>query len=326
MADVHDGWVKGLRANGVQVASFKMNDRLSFFSNAQITRKGLLQPAFDEHESVIAAAEGIKAVCWDWRPDVLMVFSGFFVPHSILEAVRTKGVTTVLMATECPYEDDTQLQKAPWYGHVVVNDPTNIDQYLKANRQTVYIPHAYDPDLHQPGKADPDLACDFAFVGTGYPSRRVFFEQVDWSGLDVKFAGHWADIRHSPLLPFLQHSMDECCPNGEAVRLYQSAKLSANLYRREANKRELADGWAMGPREVELAACGTFFLRDPRGEGDELFPMLPTFTSPAELGDLARWWAVHDMERVEAAAMAREAVADRTFQNHARLLLERLSA
>lgn len=32
----------------------------------------------------------------------------------------------------------------------------------------------------------------------------------------------------------------------------------------------------------KLAACGTFFARDPRPEGDELFPMLPTFTDPGE--------------------------------------------
>ena len=78
----------------------------------------------------------------------------------------------------------------------------------------------------------------------------------------------------------------------------------------------------MGPREVELAACGSFFLREPRGEGDELFPMLPTFTTPHEFEQSLRWWLRHDMERREAARLAREQITDWTFEARARRLLD----
>jgi hypothetical protein len=123
----------------------------------------------------------------------------------------------------------------------------------------------------------------------------------------------------------MAHPIDECLDNSEAVRLYQSCKASLNLYRREAQRPELSAGWSMGPREVELAACGTFFLRDPRGEGDELFPMLPTFTEPGEVRPLLNRWLTHDREREKAAEKARAAVVDRTFKNHARWLLDHLT-
>ena len=82
----------------------------------------------------------------------------------------------------------------------------------------------------------------------------------------------------------------------------------------------------MGPREVELAACGTFFARESRAEGDGLFPMLPTFTEPTELADIIRWALTHPDERFAAAQQARAAIVDRTFDNHAAQLLKLIGA
>ena len=73
-----------------------------------------------------------------------------------------------------------------------------------------------------------------------------------------------------------------------------------------------------------MAACQLFFLRDSRPESDELFPMLPTFSSPGEASELLRWWLAHPGQREEAAVVARAAVADRTFRHAAARLLELL--
>jgi spore maturation protein CgeB len=82
----------------------------------------------------------------------------------------------------------------------------------------------------------------------------------------------------------------------------------------------------MGPREVELAAVGCFYLTEPRGENREVLPMLPTITSPEEFGEKLRWWLNHDDERARVARAARQAIADRTFDNNCRFLLERLES
>jgi spore maturation protein CgeB len=146
---------------------------------------------------------------------------------------------------------------------------------------------------------------------------------VDWSGLDVALAGNWCDLRDgSPLVPYLTHDIGVCCPNDEAVRLYRATKVAANIYRTEAQHDALLDGWAMGPREVELAATGTFFLTQQRGENAEVLPMVPTFDGPDDLGDKVRWWLAHPDQRADVAAKAREAVADRTFVANAGRLLQ----
>jgi hypothetical protein len=112
--------------------------------------------------------------------------------------------------------------------------------------------------------------------------------------------------------------------NDETANIYRGTKASFNLYRLETNGNlnDTADGWAMGPREIELAACGTWFARQSRPESDATFPMLPTFASPEELGDQLRWALANPELRHNAAELACRAVADRTFPNNARRLLE----
>ncbi len=166
---------------------------------------------------------------------------------------------------------------------------------------------------------------EFCFVGTGYPSRVEFFEQVDWTGIDAAFGGNWQKVGDdSPLAPFLVHDRNVCIDNADAVDLYSATKASANVYRTEALRPALSEGWSMGPREVELAACGTFYLTQERGENREVLPMIPTFDGPDDFGDQLRWWLEHDSERERVASEAQAAIQNRTFINHARDVLGRL--
>lgn len=322
VADVHRGLLKGLRANGVDAQEFNLQDRLNFYTEAHMPRDGGYIKAFDPDTAVRMAAKGLEVVLYEWWPDVVVIVSGFFIPPDVWAVLARRPHHVVLWCTESPYEDDRQARPAEYADTVILNDPTNIDQFRRINPRTFYFPHSYDPDVHHPGPADPDLVCDFAFVGTGFPSRIEFFETVNWPTSSVWFAGNWQMVPNgSPIVPYLMHGRSECIDNTDAAELYRAAKVGANLYRQETSEGGTADGWAMGPREVELAACQSFFLRNPRPEGDDLFPMLPTFTEPGEFSDLLAWWLTHDDERMSAAVSARAAIADRTFTNTSARLL-----
>jgi spore maturation protein CgeB len=310
--DVASGWVKGLRANGATVVDFNLDDRLGFYCT---------HPAVENSQDAARlASKGLEAACYEFWPDVVLIVSGFFIPPAVFELIRVRGSKLVLLHTESPYEDDRQIERANFADLNVINDPTNIERFPKG---TVYLPHSFDPDIHHPQPPSPEAVSDFCFVGTGYPSRAWFLERVNFDGIDVAIAGNWGHLKPgSNLRQYLAHNEDECCPNDQAAVLYASTKVSANLYRKEAS--DTSDGWAMGPREVELAAIGTFFMREPRGEGDEVFPMLPTFDSPGDFGEKLRWWLAHDTERAEAALKAQAAVQDRTFDITAGRLLSLL--
>lgn len=327
--DVYTGWANGLVEAGAQVARYNLDERLQFYSTAMVpVEGGEPRNAFDRNTAAQRACDGILSQVYQLQPDVVLVISSFFVPGDLLDLLRARGVKVVVIHTEEPYECDRELQVAVHADLNIINDPTHLALFERL-ASTYYQPHCYRPDFHRParGQVHPDTISDVVFVGTGYESRINYLEAVDWTGLDVALAGNWTALTEtSPLRKFLAHDIAICVDNSETSDLYRGAKVSFNLYRKEANKPELSAGWAMGPREVEMAATGLFFLRDPRGESDKILPMLPILDAPEDLGALLRWWVDHEPQRIEAATAARAAVADRTFVNAARALLHRLDA
>jgi spore maturation protein CgeB len=327
VSDVHDGLVTGLRQNGHWVESFNANDRLYFFIHAHMPGvDGRLKPAFDEYQALRLTTQEIVGEVYKFWPDVIVFVSGFFVDPAILPMLRGRGHRLVLWATEAPYEDDKQLRVAGEYDTVIINDPLTLDEYRKVNPNTHYIPHSYDPRRHRPGRARREFVSDFGWVGTGFPSRVHFLEKVDFDGIDVCLGGNWQFIEDSPVNEWVRNPHGrKWMLNNETVAVYRSTKVGANFYRTE-NTSGIPDGVAMGPREVEMAATGLFYLRQSRPEGDELLPMLPIFTDPDDFGEQLRWWLAHDDKRIAAAAKAREAVAGHTFKAHTGELLRHLDA
>lgn len=327
VADVFRGWLIGLQANGVEVGAYNLDARLTFFGIAHVRDpdSGEFAKAFDEEQAAQLALDGLCSELWKYQPDVLLVVSGFFVPPNAMEMARARGTKVVLLHTESPYEDDTQIARSEHADLVLVNDPTNLERFREVNPNTHYQWHCYEPTRHYPGPGKIEHQSDFCFVGTGFPSRIKFLEQINWDGIDVALAGHWLNLdENSPLHKFLAHDINVCCDNAETADLYRGAQLAANLYRREAERLELSTGWAMGPREVELAAIGTPFLRESRPEGDDLFPFLPIFDSPAEMESQIRWHLSHPEILTDLGRRAREAVHDRTFANSVARMLRLL--
>jgi len=330
--DVYVGWVEALRALGEDVLEYNLGDRLTAYDAALVETGNVdaaghpeVRKLFTREQALNLAADRIFGDCFKWWPHVVLGVSAFFIPPWYLDVLRDRRIRTVLLMTESPYQDDEQLTRAAHADLTLLNDPVNIAAYRELG-PAEYMPHAYRPHVHRPGPAAPELKSDFAFVGTGFKSRVEFFERMNLDGLDVLLAGTWPDLAEdSPLRRYLAGGETvQCTDNEETAAIYRSARAGINFYRREAEDAHRGEGWAVGPREVEMAAAGLFFLRDPRPEGDGLFPSLPVFAGPEDASEQLRWWLAHDREREKAAAAARAAVADRTFGNHARRLLQLL--
>lgn len=315
-ADVARGWVSGLRANGVTVGTFELSSQLTWFNHATVEGEHL-------SDEKVRAAVGLNflGTVYECDPHVVVIVHGADIDWNAVAAVRCP---VVLVLTECPYEQQGQAIAARSMRPtlILVNDPLGADVFAEV-APTFYVPHAYDPALHYPSDARPRWDC--CFVGTGFASRAGYLAAVDWTGIDLALGGMW---RHAPesLRPFILHDDDvtACVDNHDTAAIYRSSATGLNLYRTDFYGDATADGWAIGPREVELAACGTWFARQSRGEGNDLFPMLPVFDSPAELGAQIRWALSHPVERHDAATRARESIADRTFAAHVAATLRRL--
>ena len=332
VADVFNGWSEALTGLGEQVMEYNLDRRLTFYDAALLetgvtdeeTGHPQIRKAVTRDEAIGLAADGLLGAAYRWWPDVILCTSAFFTPPFVLEVMRSRGHKIVMLFTESPYQDGMQLKMAEYATLSLLNDPVNIAAY-QAIAPAAYMPHAYRPEVHYPPPDGVARKHDLAFVGTGFPSRVRFFSEMDLSGLDVKLAGPWLGLpEDSPLRDWTATDPDNCTDNTETAGIYRQSRAGINFYRRESEDEHQGEGWACGPREIEQAACQLFFLRDPRGEGDVLFDMLPTFSGPQDASEKLRWWLGHDAQRDKAAAAAREAAAGRTFTNNARELLRLL--
>lgn len=362
--DVYKGWVDAFQALGQHTRVYNLDTRLAFFNAAYLAmddpeqmasepaQPGRFRKALTVEQAIQCAMDGLPAELFAQRPDVLFIVSGFFFCIrdtsyvNILDQARRSGTKVVVLHTESPYEDDRQLWLAEHADLNLVNDDTNIERFRQV-ALTEYQPHCYRPAVHHPGRPVAGMESDFAFVGTAFPSRIKFFEAMNLDGIDVALGGHWQFLPDgSPLHKHLAHDLQMCMDNHTTADAYRSTKASINLYRQEfsapakplpgdmptpptvqtATTVGSAGGRTCGPREIELAACQTFFLRDPRPESDELFPMLPGFAGPEDASEKLRWWLAHDLQRRRVARQARQAIEDRTFENAAKALLRRLDS
>jgi len=309
--DVYDGWCAGLRAAGVELVEYEFGTRLAFYRHAKIGDEGL--PA---EMQVGAAWEGLPTAILQHDPDLVLFVTGRYVEPELLDMIRPLARVGFIF-TESPYEDDVQVAMASHVDLCLVNDPTNLGRFAEVC-EAHYFHHSYNPSVHYPGNQVP--ATDLVIVGTGYQSRTDFLESADWSGIDISLFGNWWRFQepHPYRAWVKQDDVTEGIDNHKPAGWYRSARAGLNIYRREAARPELSTGWAMGPREVEMAACGLFFLTEPRGEVSEVFPHLPKIESPGDCVEQLRWWLTHDSERETAALRARDAISEWTFEHSAR--------
>lgn len=337
VADMHNGWAEALRDLGEQVMEYNLDARLTFYDSALIGEENAepdaggrrpVRKALTAGQAVELAADGMLGACYRWWPHVVLCVSAFFTPPFVLEVMRSRGHTIVMLFSEAPYQDGQQLEMAKYADISLVNDPVSIEAYRAACPAAEYQPHSYRPSVHYPPPPGTAPEHDLAFVGTAFPSRIAFFEQMGLDGLNVALGGFWGRLpADSPLRGHLisaEAGGDACVDNADTAALYRRSACGINFYRRESEPGWDGQGRACGPREIEMAACGLWFARDARPESDELFPMLPAFTSPEEASDQIRWALAHPAERAAAAAKARAAIADRTFGNAAKRLIRML--
>lgn len=199
------------------------------------------------------------------------------------------------------------------------------------------------------------------YVGSGFSRRQRYLEEMvrseHWGpDIDLKLFGYWPFLmpstnpegmvrgpdgneinrdeyfnemipkEPSPLVPYTRASMVD---NAFTARIYRGLAIGINIHRTERwnNNADIVidpgEAYSMGPRGVELAACGTFQLSDFRQEIVDVFgDSVPLHDSPEELGRLIRKYLNDPAERERLARLQHEAIKGRTFKNSMGRVLE----
>jgi spore maturation protein CgeB len=246
-----------------------------------------------------------------FRADLVVLICGIAFDPLLLQLLKHGDFRTVVLHTESPYEDDAQTA---WSAHYPGMLNCTHEKVSAQRYGWTYVPHAFDPAVHQQVPADPDEACDVLLIATGWQSRIDLLEQIDWTGVRLVLRGTWARLRpDSPLRAFYRPGP---VMNADTPRLYASASICLNVHRGDP------DAVSLNPRAYELAACGAFQISDARQELRALFGgSVPTFRTAQELSGLVQHYLAHSEERRALADVARQQIRRETFDRRVETVL-----
>lgn len=323
-ADVYNGCVAGLRANGVTVSTGRLDSILAWYQAAigRGVAGGRFSPDLLERAAVTnqGGRDGFNLSAYasapitrgiltmnPW-PDWVLVVTGANYNTFDVRALRRVGIPVALLCTESPYWAAEEVAIGAAYDVVFTHERAAVSAYRAAGLPRVhYLPHAYDPQVHTPDgpAAEP---CDVRFVGSLFGERKLLFAQAEWGELDARIGGLDPDAPH-PEQPA------QITPNADVAALYRGAKVNLNHHRTttmHGSGRHIPVGAAesLGPRAYEIAACGGFQLMDDsRAEARDIFGAALATYRAGDAEDMvrqARGWLRYDEAR-DALAQAQHA-------------------
>jgi spore maturation protein CgeB len=331
-ADVYTGLVSGLRDVGADVEEFPYDVVLS---RAEELVRAAEQAEMEHPPSAFdLAGAGIPGYALLRDVTHVIVVTGSCVPLAVPMALRKANIKTILLCTESPYEtEQRERHMAKLYDVVFTNERRAVPMF--DHQSAHYLPHAYNPNVHKPGPADPDKQCDALFIGTGFPERQQLFNNVNWDGIDRRILGTLWGWDYSKEESLDGSTLMGDIPNEETIKWYRSAKININHHRtvkditwgQERMQHVTADMVeSLGPRAYEIAACGGFQLcDDSRAELLSVFEgTVPTYKAgdSADLERQIRYWLAHPDAREQAAKAQHHAVQAHTWTNRASQILD----
>lgn len=330
--DVYTGHLAGLTAllGEANVKSYDIIPRFNLFhawSEWLVEVKGVPadQVPRGMRANVLAADAVFGAAHW-YEIDALYFVSPMYFPMSIVDMLRKDGFKCWAYFTECPYEDEYwSRSQTQHFDACFVNDRNSVNRFRVWNPNTYHIAHAFNPAVHYARQRPDNGHNHIVYVGTGFPERRKFLEQIDWADRDLRLYGNWQEIEEGHYLyPHVRHRLVD---NETTAQLYRGASTGLSMHRIE---RHWGDGqfidpgeaYSLGPRSYELAACGLFQLSDERPELWDVFgDSVPTFATPEDLDGLMRKYDNAPGDRAALAKRQWEAVQPHTVQQRMRDLL-----
>lgn len=265
---------------------------------------------------LLKASTEIVADALNWRADWVVVVCGIAFHPDAVRMLQRAGIRVAAVFTESPYEDNMAQQ----FGHTVdllgVNDRASLPRFPAES--TIYLPTAYDRDVHHPGVIPAPEPADVLVLGTGFKERVKVLAACDWTGIDLVCRGHWRKATRTPAIrPYIVGDGITITRNDYSARLYRAAAINLNMYRRDGAAQ------SMSPRAYELAALGTFALHeDARPEAHEVLgDSVGYFDGAASLEAAVRHYLARPVERERMAREARERIFGQDYDARAATLL-----
>jgi len=317
----------GLKAHGVHVVPFRLDQRIDFahkWLSVMWRRKRKDDPALpkpQQQDVIYHAGVGALEMALRHNVDVVLIVSAMYLHPDVIVLMKRAGLRITVLFTESPYDEEQELRVAALVDGCWTNERSSVPKFRAVNPRAGYLAHAWHPERHLVAARDPNIAThDVVFIGSGFHERVAWFNSIDWTGIDLGLYGNWDAVGLSRHVKAAVRG--GVVNNEQSAHLYRAAKIGLNLYRQSR-------GWGRGtpvilhaeslnPRAYELAACGVFHLSECRAEVGEVFgDLVPTFTTPSEAAVLIRMWLARECERLRVAAQLPACVAEASWTQRA---------
>ena len=215
--------------------------------------------------------------------DVIVKHSGIGVDDEtlerrVLELQSTAAITywdvdaPATLARMYANPDDAFRTWMPKYDGVLTygGGPYCEEHFLKFGARAYFsMYNGLDPETHFPVVADPELACDVAFLGNRLPDREARVEELFLGAAELGPGSRfllggegWADKRMPPNVRYIGH-----VPTADHNRVNCSAGMVMNINRASM----AASGFSPPTRVFEVAGAGTCLLCDDWPGIDDCF-------------------------------------------------------
>jgi spore maturation protein CgeB len=241
------------------------------------------------------------------RPDLILILNGVHgFDVSLVPVLRTNGFKTAVWFADDPYFIDKTKEYALLYDYVFTHELGCVSYYRELGcSQVFYLPLAVNPYQFRPQRVDLSYRSDICFVGTGFPNRIRFFNQISSYLVGKKvmiIGGHWN------LLNDYSQLAGQIRLEGtlESEKYYNGAKIVINLHRSVAEELNSLNKQALSinPRTYEICACGSLQLTDIRQDLTDLYTPgvdLVTYNKPEELITKLNYYLTNEEERERIA-------------------------
>lgn len=250
-----------------------------------------------EQSFVQLLSQAVYAQAEEYKPDVVLAMAQAPVNKILLKKFKQDKIVTAMWFVEdyqvFPY---WQLY-APLYDYFFVIQKEPFLQILKNEKKAraFYLPLAADTNFHKKQELTPEeekfYQADLAFMGAGYPNRRMAFRSL----LSYNFKIWGSDWDGDELLArYVQKNGQRISPE-ESLKIYSATKINLNLHSNVQADKLISHGDFVNPRTFELASMGVFQLVDKRTLMDEHF-ICSSLKNPREDAELAVFESMEDLQ------------------------------
>lgn len=266
-----------------------------------------------------------------FRPDFILSFRGSFLPASYVYQMRKMRIPVGIWVVDDPYRLQTHKDLVKPYNLVITQDSNSVSYYQDQGKKVIHLPLAVNPDKYRPMKVDEKYKSDLCFVGSAFPIRIRYFDQLTPILLSNKtkiFGQWWEKLKnYSKLKGCISNKP---IPPEEVIQYYNGAKIVLNIHRtnndRQDNPRNIA-AYTPNNRTFEIAACRSFQLATWRRDLYDHFSEdeMASFRNLRDLEDKIRYYLAHENERQNMAVKAYQRVLrTHTYQERLITLIEYL--